>query len=243
MTDLTSLIALLQFADGLFPSGGFAHSFGLETYAQEGTVRDATGLRDFISTHLEGSAGPADAVATALAARAGAVADRDTCIALDQRLDAMKTVPELRSASRQMGRQTARAAAALGRAGAALGRVHATLGEPFAEGLAAAIDDELTPGHHAVVFGAVTGRAGASPEIAAAAFLQSTAALLVGAGLRLLPIGQLEGQRVLAAMREPIARLARRAAAADVDDMWSFTPGLEIAGVRHADLEGRLFRS
>src|SRR5712692_1463309 len=94
-TDLTALIALLQFADGLFPSGGFAHSFGLETYAQERTVRDATGLRDFISTHLEGSAGPADAVATALAARAGAVADRDTCIALDQRLDAMKTVPEL----------------------------------------------------------------------------------------------------------------------------------------------------
>jgi len=223
------LLAVLQFADGLFPSGGFAHSFGLETYAQERTVRDATGLRDFISTHLEGSAGPADAVATALAARAGAVADRDTCIALDQRLDAMKTVPESRSASRQMGRQTARASSALG--------------EPFAEGLAAAIDDEVTPGHHAVVFGAVTGRAGASPEIAAAAFLQSTAALLVGAGLRLLPIGQLEGQRVLAAMREPIARLARRAAAADVDDMWSFTPGLEIAGVRHADLEGRLFRS
>ena len=45
-------------------------------------------------------------------------------------------------------------------------------------------------------------------------------------------------------MREPIARLARRtAAAATADDMWSFTPGLEIAGVRHADLEGRLFRS
>ena len=65
----------------------------------------------------------------------------------------------------------------------------------------------------------------------------------MGAGLRLLPIGQLDGQRVLASMREPIARLARRAAAAGVDDMWSFTPGLEIAGVRHADLEGRLFRS
>lgn len=237
MTDLTALIALLQFADGLFPSGGFAHSFGLETYAQERTVRDAAGLRELIRTHLEGSAGPADAVATALAAHAGQASDLDACIEFDRALDAMKTVPELRAASRQMGRQTARAAAAAG-------RVDATLaGESFAEALAAAIDDDLTPGHHAVVFGAVTGRCGASPEIAAAAFLQSTAALLVGASLRLLPIGQLEGQRVLASMREPIARLARRAAAADVDDMWSFTPGLEIAGVRHADLEGRLFRS
>ena len=214
---------------GRAESGGFAHSFGLETYAQAGTARDAADLRELIGTHLEGSAGPADAVAAALAARAGLVADLDTCIALDQRLDAMKTVSELRAASRQMGRQTARAAAALG--------------EPFAEGLAAAIDDELTPGHHAVVFGAVTGRAGVSPEVAAAAYLHSTAALLVGAGLRLLPIGQLEGQRVLASMRETIARLARRAAAARADDMWSFTPGLEIAGIRHATLEGRLFRS
>jgi len=235
MTDLTALIALLQFADGLFPSGGFAHSFGLETYAQERAVRDAAGLRELIRTHLEGSAGPADAVAAALAARAGSAADLDTCIVLDQRLDAMKTVPEFRAASRQMGRQTARAAAAA---------IPATLaGETFAATLAVAIDEELTPGHHAVVFDAVTGRYGASPEMTAAAFLQSTAALLVGASLRLLPIGQLEGQRVLASMREPIARLARRAAAAGVDDMWSFTPGLEIAGVRHADLEGRLFRS
>lgn len=230
MTDLTPLIAVLQFADGLFPSGGFAHSFGLETYAQDGTVRDAAGLQAFVRVHLEGGAGPADAVAAALAARAGFVGDHDACIELDRRLDAMKTVPEFRAASRQMGRQTARAAAALG-------------GDPFSEGLALAIDDDLTPGHHAVVFGAVTGRAGASPASAAVAFLHSTAALLVGAGLRLLPIGQVEGQRVLAAMREPIARLAQRAAAASIDDMWSFTPGLEIAGIRHADLERRLFRS
>jgi urease accessory protein len=266
MTDLTALIALLQFADGLFPSGGFAHSFGLETYAQERTVRDAAGLRELIGTHLEGSAGPADAVAAALAACAGQASDLDACIEFDRALDAMKTVPELRAASRQMGRQTARAAAVtLGGARETHGGARATPGraraiardagmmvgghettlddETFAGRLAAAIDDELTPGHHAVIFGAVTGRCGASPEMAAAAFLQSTAALLVGAGLRLLQIGQLDGQRVLASMREPIARLARRAAAAGVDDMWSFTPGLEIAGVRHADLEGRLFRS
>jgi urease accessory protein len=230
MADLLPLIALLQFADGLFPSGGFAHSLGLETYAQEGVVRDADTLRAFVRVHLEGGAGPADAVAAALAARAGGAADVEACVELDLRLDAMKTVPELRAASRQMGRQTARAAATLGDA-------------PFAGALSAAIDDDVTPGHHAVVFGAVTGRAGVTPDAAAAAFLHSTAALLVGAGLRLLPLGQLDGQRVLAAMRGPIAGLAARAARASADDMWSFTPGLEIAGLRHADLEGRLFRS
>lgn len=230
MADLAALLAVLQLADGLFPSGGFAHSFGLETYAQTGLIQDAAGLGAFVRAQLEGTVGPADAVAVALAARAGAAGDVDGCFALDRRLDAMKAVPEFRAASRQMGGQTARAAAAAG-------------GDELVTALAHAIDDERVPGHHAMVFGSVTGRAGAAPEAAAAAYLYSTAALLVGAGLRLLPIGQLEGQRVLTSMRPRIARLAGEAASADVDDMWSFTPGLEIAGLRHADLEGRLFRS
>ena len=60
---------MLQFADGLFPAGGFAHSLGLETYAQDGLVRDRAGLEAFVVAHLEGSAGPADAVAVAVAVR------------------------------------------------------------------------------------------------------------------------------------------------------------------------------
>jgi nucleoside-diphosphate-sugar epimerase len=66
----------------------------------------------------------------------------------------------------------------------------------------------------------------------------------VGAGLRLIALGQLDGQRVLAAMRERIERLAAAAAAATTaDDLWSFNPAIEIAGIRHATLDSRLFRS
>src|SRR5207237_1406607 len=151
---LHTLLALLQLGDGLFPAGGFAHSFGLETYAQEGRVRDRVGLEAFVGAHLAGDAGPR------------------------------------RAAS-----------------------------------------------------GAVAGRLGADREAAAAAYLYSTAALLVGAGLRLLPLGQLDGQRVLAAVRPRIALLAAQAARATADDMWTFTPALELAGLRHARLEMRLFRS
>src|SRR5206468_2323259 len=141
------LLALLQLGDGLFPAGGFAHSFGLETYAQEGRLRDRAGLEAFVTAHLEGAAGPGDAVV------------------------------------------------------------------------------------------------GAGAEMVAAAYLYSTAALLVGAGLRLLTLGQLDGQRVLAAVRPPIARLAAAAARATAEDMWTFTPALELAGLRHARLDMRLFRS
>jgi len=228
--DSERLLAVLQLADGLFPAGGFAHSFGLETYVQTGVVRDAAALEAFVGAHLEGSAGPADAVAAACASRLATSDDLAGLIDLDGRLEAMKCVPEFRAASRQMGRQTARTAAAFA-------------GDPFIARLAAAIDDGVTAGHHAVVFGAVLGRQGANPETAAAAYLHSTAALLVNSGLRLLAVGQVEGQRVLAALRPRVAALAAAAAAATVEDMWSFTPGLEIAGLRHADLDARLFRS
>jgi urease accessory protein len=228
MTD--AWLAVLQFADGLFPAGGFAHSFGLETYAQEGAVRDRAGLEAFVAAHLEGSAGPCDAVAAATAVRLASARDVTGWVALDERLEAMKAVPETRAASRQMGRQTLRVASALG-------------ADAFISELARAVDDGLTPGHHAAVFGAALGRAGAEPQVVAGAYLHSTAALVVGAGLRLVALGQVDGQRVLASMRPRIARLAAGAAAASAEDMWSFNPGLELAGLRHAALDARLFRS
>src|SRR5438477_13000989 len=114
---LHTLLALLQLGDGLFPAGGFAHSFGLETYAQEGRVRDRVGLEAFVGAHLDGAAGPGDAVAVAVAARLAAAGDVAAWCELDARLEAMKTVAEFRAASRQLGRPTDRGAAGLGDAG------------------------------------------------------------------------------------------------------------------------------
>ncbi len=226
----SAFLALLQLADGLFPAGGFAHSFGLETYVQEGRVGDAAGLEAFVVAHLEGGAGPCDAVAVACATRLAACGDIAGVVSLDEKLDAMKCVPEFRAASRQMGRQTLRAASALG-------------DDRFLGELLGAVEDGLAPGHHAVAFGCALGRAGADAERAAAAYLYSTAALLVGAGLRLIALGQVQGQGILATLRPRMARLAAQAAARAVEEMWSFNPGLELAGIRHATLDMRLFRS
>lgn len=225
-----TLLSLLHFGDGLFPTGAYAHSFGLETYCQAAGIRDRSGLEAFVRAHLEGSAGPCDAVAVAGVLRAAQRDDLEACTRIDATLEAMKPVREFRAASRQMGRQTLRIAAALTRDPRLI---------TFSEAVAAG----RTPGHHPVGFGMAGAVLGWSAPEATTAFLYATAALLVGAGLRLLLLGQVDGQRVLWSVHETITALAREAVAAAPDDFWSFTPGLEVAGMRHETLERRLFRS
>jgi urease accessory protein len=65
----------------------------------------------------------------------------------------------------------------------------------------------------------------------------------VGAALRLLPLGQLAGQRILWSVSPLIATIAGDAQNKNEQDIWSFAPALEIASMRHALLDARLFRS
>jgi urease accessory protein len=94
-----------------------------------------------------------------------------------------------------------------------------------------------------VALGNTAGVLGWTAEATAVAFLYSTTSLLVGAALRLLPIGQTEGQRILWRLHPIIARVGGEAAARDAAALWSFAPGLDIQGMRHERLEMRLFRS
>src|SRR5262245_59541968 len=229
MTD-PRLLTLLHFGDSAFPTGGYAHSFGLETYCQRGLVRGREDLERFLTAHLEGASGPCDATAAVGVHAAAASGDLERCRTIDSTLEAMKAVKEFREASRQMGRQTLRVGAALTEEA----RLVAYAGD---------VERSLAPGHHAVAYGLIAAALAWTPEATATAFLYSSTALLVGAALRLLPMGQLEGQRVLWGLHPVIERVARDAVARDVNDLWSFAPGIELAGIRHATLEMRLFRS
>jgi urease accessory protein len=223
-------LSLLHFTDTAFPTGGYAHSFGLERYCQAGIVSDAAGVERFLLAQIEGSAGPGDATAAVAALRAMTAGDVEACRRLDETLEAMKPVREFRAGSRQMGRQTLRVSAAL-------------TGDQRLAAYLEEVEDGRAPGHHAVAFGMAGGVHGWGAEAAATAFLYSTTALLVGAALRLLPMGQMEGQRVLWRVHPVIARVAREAVGRDPAELWSFAPGLDIAGMLHERLETRLFRS
>ena len=162
--------------------------------------------------------------------RAAKAGDTGTCLALDERLDALKAAAELRDASRQMGRQTLRVANHLPRYG---------LLADFAD----AVAKDITPGHHPVIFGMLGGLMLWPVREMVSAYLYSTSAALVGAALRLMPLGQLAGQSILWKMQPLIAKIADDMHEKTQEDMWSFAPALEIASMRHALLDARLFRS
>jgi urease accessory protein len=227
---MDGFLSLLQFTDGLFPAGAYAHSLGLEACVQAGKVRHAAGVEAFLRAYLEGCAGPTDAVALVCARRAAASENLASCLTLDEMLDAIKAPSELRDASRQMGRQTLRVAAHL--------PCH-----PMLEEFGKAVSEEITRGHHPIVFGMIGGILGWDALEMTGAYLYSTSAALVGASLRLLPLGQLAGQRILWNVKPLIATLAEEAQDKHEADMWSFAPALEIASMRHALLDARLFRS
>lgn len=223
-------MTLLQFSDGLFPAGAYAHSFGLEWYVQASRVNDAQALEELVESCLVGSTAPMDAVALSCASRAARLDDLETCLRLDATLDALKPAEELRGASRQMGRQTLRVAGSL-------------IDHPALRRYAAMVQEERTSGNHVVALGMVSAALDWVPRETVGAYLYCFCATLVNSALRLFPLGQLAGQRVLWNMQPLFGRLAEEALQKREEDIRGFAPAMEIAAMRHAGLEARLFRS
>jgi len=224
-----TLLSILQFSDGLFPAGAYAHSFGLETYTDEGSVNAST-IGQLLRAHLEGGIGPCDAVYAVSAERAALNSDFDACLELDRELDAIKTTAETREASRQLGRSTLRIAARI-------------IGHPIATSFGRIADEGSAPAHHAVVFGMIGGACRWPLEATAAALLYSSTAAIVGAATRLIPLGQTQAQQLISGVAPLIEALAAKAVDTDIDNAYTFAPSLEIAAMRHAQLEARLFKS
>ena len=226
----SALLRLLQLTDSAFPTGAFAHSFGLETYVAHGRVRTAQTLTEFVTNMLLNAVAPSDGVACAAVYRAGAEWE-GVVRQLDSRLTAMKGVSEFRQASRALGLRFLRTAAQL-------------YSLPRAMVYLSAIDGKALYGHLSLAYGLVCRDLEVPLRPALAAWFRNYCASLVTAGVRLIPIGQTEGQVVLARLGAPILEAVELALGREVDDLASFAPGQELAGIVHRDLlTTRLFRS
>jgi len=224
-----ALLEGLRFIDTFFPSGGYAFSSGLEAAVQGGAVKNSDQLARYIEDLLRGGMSRREALATKRANRAGAAGKISAVLEIDRALEATKLSRESRLASRQMGRQVIRVAADQIRA------------RPVLTEYRDAVESERAPGHLAVAFGLTLGASGWSPEETAAAFLYQTAIGFISAAMRLSPIGQHEGQRILGEWLPLIERISREADSGAGMNSWS--PIQDIYAMRHGSLEWRLFRS
>jgi urease accessory protein len=228
--DALALLRGVAFVDGAYPSGGFAHSFGLETAANEGRVTTSHELVRHVARLLQDGVGRSDAVALAVSHRAASEGDLGTVRDADERLDALKVVREGRDGSRLMGRRYLEGGAE-------------RFPESSAAGYCAMVQNGVVPGHAGVALGLVLAACGWSRTDAVAAGLYQTASGWVSAALRLLPIGQREGQRVLHALLPAIEDVARSVNDATLEAMRPSTPLHDIRSMRHARQRVRLFRS
>jgi urease accessory protein len=223
----SALYRLMAWMSPAYPVGAFSYSGGLEWAVEAGDMTDAGSLADWLSAVIREGSGFCDAVFLAHAHRSVAAQD-------DVALGAVAELAAAFTASRERFLETTaqgRAFFEVTRAAwgcAALDRLHTVWSGPLAYPVAVAV---ASAGH------------GIALEPALAAYLQAVAGNLITAGLRLIPLGQTDSQRVLASLEPLITECVDAALKCSLDEVGSAGFRAEIAGMRHETQHTRLFRS
>ena len=217
--------ALLLLADGRFPSGGHAHSGGLEAAVSAGRVNGFDELASF----LRGRLATAGRVTASFACAAhGFVDDPATLAILDVELDARTPSPALRHASRQQGR-------ALLRAG------RATWPSPVFD----RVPRRPNGPHHAIALGLTAAAAGLTVEQTALVAAYGTVTGPASAAVRLLGLDPYRVQALLASLADTCETVAAASTAyrPPADLPADSAPLADISAEVHATWEVRLFAS
>ncbi len=220
------LLRLLQISDTAFPTGSFSHSMGLEAFAEAGELTSAEDLKGLVGLHLD-SLATSDCVAL----RASYDAEFEELLWLDRLLAATKSARELRVASASTGKRFLLSVAALGVEDARL------------DGLISATRAGETPGNLAVGYGVVGPALGLDLKDVLPAYLYASAASLVAAGQKLIPLGGSAAQRVLFDLQEEIMRVAEKSKAVVPEEMYAFAPTIDVRSMLHERQRTRLYMS
>jgi urease accessory protein len=221
-----TLARLMTWLSPAFPIGGFSYSHGLEWVVETGKIKDAATLGSWIEDLLAHGAGRTDAIFLAEAWRGVAAGDARL---LDE-------VAELAAA---FAPSAERRLETLGQGTAFLLAVKAVWPHPALDLLSKTGAEIAYP----VAVGACAAAHGLSLPETTQAFVQAFAANLVSAGVRLIPLGQTDGLRVIARLEPLIPRVVAGALAAGLDDIGGIAVMADIASMRHETQYTRLFRS
>jgi urease accessory protein len=222
-----ALYRLQAWLSPAYPVGAFSFSGGLEWAVEAGDVIDAASLRRWIAVILAEGGGFCDAVFFVHSHRAIDRAD-------DQALAAVAELAAAFAPSKERHLETT------AQGGAFLMATRAAWPCAALDRLVAAWSG---PCAYPIAVGAAAAGHGIAAAPALTAFLHALAANLISAGVRLIPLGQTDGQHVLAALEPIIAATAARALATPLDAVGSAAFRADLAGLRHETQYTRLFRS
>lgn len=222
-----ALYRLMTWLSPAFPVGAFSYSSGIEWAVEAGDVTDAASLRDWLDAMLQHGAGFCDGVLLAQAHRAALRSD-----AAALRETAELAAAFVTSAERQLETLSQ---------GAAFVEIarNAWACDGLGEAVAACGDTIAYP----VAVGVVSAMHGVPLPATLHAFLHAVVSNWISAGARLIPLGQTDSQRLLAALEPSVTGTAARALSASLDDLGSATFRADLAAMRHETQYTRLFRS
>jgi urease accessory protein len=213
-----------------FPAGSYSYSHGLEWAVEAGHIHDRQSLVDWLEADLFYGSGRNEAIFFNEAWR--------SCMD-DERAKLFETA-ELAAAFRgtsEFALESSQQASAC----------RATLCQAWPDrpldSLSQLLSDRHVPLVLAVVLGVRSAGEGIPVSLALPAFLQSYIANLVTAGVRLIPLGQTDGQLAIAALEEAVLAVSAQARKATVDDLGSSALMVDLASMAHETQYTRLFRS
>ena len=218
---------LLRLASPLLPVGAYSYSQGLEWAVEASWVRDAPSAGAWVADALILSLGRFEAPIVWRQLRAWAAGDVAAVAAWNDRFLAGREGAELYRESVQMGYSLTRLLADLGEFPA-----------PVLEPLTA-----LDPVAYPTAYAFAAHAWGLPAAFALDAYLWSWAENQVAAAIKLVPLGQVAGQKLLSALRPALAGARATALGLDDAELSNATPGLALAASRHEGQYSRLFRS
>jgi urease accessory protein len=225
-----ALLRLQSWLSPAFPTGSYSYSHGLEWAVEAGQIRDRQSLVDWLEADLCYGSGRNEAIFFSGAWRCAMDDDGAELFEIAELAKAFRGTSEFILESSQQG------AASL-----------ATLRQVWPDRILDWLSDILRERHVqpalAVVLGVRSARQGIPVSLALPAFLQSYIGNLVIAGVRLIPLGQTDGQLAIAELEEAVLAASAEAKKATTDDLGSAAFMVDLASMAHESQYTRLFRS
>ncbi|MCW3092653.1 MAG: Urease accessory protein ureF [Ferruginibacter sp.] len=225
-----ALLSLLQLSDPALPVGGYAHSNGLETYVQQGVVHNKDTACRFVTEMLTRSLQFTDAAFVSLAMDAAAAEDFQIIIALDEECSAVKLPKEIRQASQKLGIRLIKI-------------FQPVIKNALADWYRKAIEGKMATGHYCIAFGLYAQALGLSKKDALTGFYYNAAAGMVTNSVKLVPLGQQEGQEILFSVQPLIAQLVENTLIPNRNLLGLCCTGFDIRCMQHEQLYSRLYMS